>query len=190
MKKIPTIFLRDPDNLSEVTDDPHPGCEWVFEGEGIATQKYDGTCVLIDKGKYYKRQMIKTNKQGVLTVPKGFKPISHDVETDKIIGWVEVDPKAKENRWHIEALESQKLRDYLCETFELVGPKIQGNPENFQSHCLIPHYTAQVFLSVPRKYAALKEWFKDKDIEGIVFHHYDGRMAKIKKRDFGLSRKE
>ena len=25
------------------------------------------------------------------------------------------------------------------------------------------------------------------DIEGIVWHHPDGRMAKIKRRDFGLS---
>lgn len=26
------------------------------------------------------------------------------------------------------------------------------------------------------------------NIEGIVFHHPDGRMAKIKLRDFGISR--
>jgi len=36
----------------------------------------------------------------------------------------------------------------------------------------------------------LREWFKGRDIEGLVFHHPDGRMAKIKKRDFGLKRKE
>ena len=32
------------------------------------------------------------------------------------------------------------------------------------------------------------EWLKSPDI-GIVFHHPDGRMAKIKKRDFGSQRK-
>jgi hypothetical protein len=26
------------------------------------------------------------------------------------------------------------------------------------------------------------------DIEGLVFHHPDGRMAKIKLRDFGMKR--
>jgi len=35
-----------------------------------------------------------------------------------------------------------------------------------------------------------REWLKGRDIEGLVFHHPDGRMAKIKKRDFGLKRKE
>jgi hypothetical protein len=34
----------------------------------------------------------------------------------------------------------------------------------------------------------LREWLLDRDIEGLVFHHPDGRMAKIKLRDFGLKR--
>jgi len=35
----------------------------------------------------------------------------------------------------------------------------------------------------------LRDWIKPLDIEGLVFHHPDGRMAKIKKRDFGFRRK-
>jgi hypothetical protein len=42
--------------------------------------------------------------------------------------------------------------------------------------------------SAPRTFDALREYLKPQDIEGIVWHHPDGRMAKIKKRDFGLKR--
>lgn len=40
----------------------------------------------------------------------------------------------------------------------------------------------------PRDFDGLRAWLDGKDIEGIVFHHPDGRMAKIKLRDFGLRR--
>jgi len=43
-------------------------------------------------------------------------------------------------------------------------------------------------LEAPRTFNELKEWFKDQDIEGIVWHHPDGRMIKLKKRDFGYKR--
>lgn len=39
-----------------------------------------------------------------------------------------------------------------------------------------------------RTFAGIRQWLTDKGIEGLVFHHPDGRMAKIKKRAFGLSR--
>jgi hypothetical protein len=34
----------------------------------------------------------------------------------------------------------------------------------------------------------LRAWLAERDIEGLVFHHSDGRMAKIRKADFGLAR--
>jgi hypothetical protein len=40
----------------------------------------------------------------------------------------------------------------------------------------------------PRDFDGLRTWLAGKDIEGIVWHHPDGRMAKIKLRDFGLKR--
>lgn len=70
--------------------------------------------------------------------------------------------------------------------YELCGPKVQGNAEKFERHVLIPH--GREVLDAPRTYDELKAWLADKDIEGIVWHHPDGRMVKIKKRDFGLKR--
>lgn len=180
MKKIPTIFKRDPCNLSKVLDIPHPACSWVFEGEGIATRKYDGTCCLIDKGILYKRREIKKNK----SFPDNFRLVETDSITGKSVGWVPVDFETKENRWHVEAYS----QDLVDGTYELLGPKIQGNPEASPKHILLNHADALEFPDVPRTLNGLFGWLKDRDIEGIVFHHPDGRMAKIKKRDFGLKR--
>ena len=179
MKKIPTIFKRNPDNMSEILDIPHPDCQWVFEGEGVATKKYDGTCIKIENDGYFKRREIKPGKK----VPEDFIEEETDGNTGKRVGWVPVNPISKEDQWHMEAFE-EGLEDG---TYELVGPKVQGNPERSENHKLVKHSEAET-LDAPRSYTQLAEWFEDKDIEGIVFHHPDGRMAKIKKSDFGLSR--
>ena len=51
MKKIPTIFKRDFSNKGSLLNKLNPYCAWVFNGEGVATQKYDGTCVKIERNK-------------------------------------------------------------------------------------------------------------------------------------------
>lgn len=45
-----------------------------------------------------------------------------------------------------------------------------------------------VLEGVPRTFESLRDYLVGLDIEGIVFQHPDGRMAKIKNRDFGLKR--
>ena len=130
MKKIPTIFKRNPENRSELLDIPDPDCLWVFEGEGVATRKYDGTCVKIEKGSYYKRREVKPGK----SAPEKFIEEQFDETTGKRVGWILVDPNSKEDCWHIEAF-SDRLSDG---TYELVGPKVQGNPEGYGVQCS-PH---------------------------------------------------
>ena len=46
MKKIPTLFERVFQNhkLVGITEKPIPGMEWVLDGLGEATIKYDGAC--------------------------------------------------------------------------------------------------------------------------------------------------
>ncbi len=180
MKKIPTIFKRNPDNMKEILDERNPDCLWVFNNEGVATRKYDGTCVKIKNDEYLKRREIKKGKK----VPEFFIEEQFDPNTGKRTGWVPVDPKDKGDKWHIEAFDLS-LSDG---TYELVGPKVQGNPEKHAIHTLIAHATATKYTDVPRTLEGIREWLQDKDIEGIVFHHPDGRMGKIKKRDFGLKR--
>lgn len=168
--------------MKEILDEPHPDCIWVFNGEGIATKKYDGTCVKLENGRYYKRREIKKGKQ---VLPK-FIEEQFDEVTGKRVGWIEIEPTEKENKWHMEAFDPI-LQDG---TYELLGPKIQGNPENAPRHMLLKHTAALQYPDAPRTFYELFDWFKDKNIEGLVFHHPDGRMGKIKKKDFGLRRLE
>ena len=72
-------------------------------------------------------------------------------------------------------------------TYEACGPKIATrlglNTEGFDRHVLIPH-GKDVLEDCPRTFGPLMEYLRDKSIEGIVWHHPDGRMVKIKKPDF------
>jgi len=45
-----------------------------------------------------------------------------------------------------------------------------------------------VLADAPRTFDAVREYLRSRDIEGIVWHHADGRMVKIKGKDFGLRR--
>jgi hypothetical protein len=181
MKKIPTLFERD---WSRVTPEVHPGCEWVLAGEGVATRKLDGTCCMVRGGSLYKRREVRKGEKP----PPLFEQADYDEETGKTVGWVPCDI-GSDDRWHMEAFEaSPGLPDG---TYELIGPKVQGNPEGAGKHLLIPHGLNPVtggYTQCPRTFEGLRDWLADKDIEGIVFHHPDGRMAKIKLRDFGLKR--
>lgn len=183
MRKIPTIFERDWDgDRSRVLDKPVAGCEWVFAGEGVATRKYDGTSCLVKDGKLYRRHAVKAGQPE----PPG---IFVEQDGDKTILWVEVgeDPGDK---WHREAFELtvSKLDGIFDGTYELVGPKVQGNPEGYAEHSLVRHADAEVLEGIVLTFNGLREVLAIHNIEGIVFHHPDGRMAKIKARDYGIKR--
>ena len=176
--------MRDPDNMDILTDIVNPECQWVLDGEGLATMKYDGTCCAFIDGVYYKRRMVKKGKKP----PDDFIPCSTDPNTGKTFGWIPVDANDPSNKYHIEAL-GRHLGHPKDGTYELVGPMIQSNLEKYPRHTLVPHSLAIIISDFPREKEAMIKIFKTMDIEGIVFHHKDGRMAKIKKGDFGLSRK-
>ena len=179
MKKIPTIFKRNPEKMSELLDEPHPDCDWVFAGEGKATRKYDGTCCMVRDGKLYKRREVKKGKPE----PEGFELAEHDQNTGKKVGWMVA---TDEDKWHAEAWASCDAKKEG--TYELLGPKIQGNPEDAPLHTLFAHADADVYERVPIDIDGIRIWMESKNIEGLVWHHPDGRMAKIKKKDLGLKR--
>jgi hypothetical protein len=189
MKKMPTIFQRDwSGDRSRVVDTPHPDCAWVFAGEGKATMKLDGTCCLVKDDKLFKRREVKSGRPA----PAGFVLADTDAVTGTMIGWVPVGV-GPEDRYHREAFddltENRTVLDIPEGTYELLGPNIQGNPENFKRHILYKHASAPVFApDPPTSFKDLQQWMIGEDIEGIVWHHPDGRMAKIKLYDFGLDR--
>jgi len=182
MKKIISLFQRNYDGDRLVRDEIVPGAEWVVAGEGIATRKFDGTCCMVRDGKLYKRYDAKRGK----TPPPDFEAAQdYDEITGHMPGWVPVGD-GPEDRWHREAFNAYGSK-YVDGTYELCGPKVQGNAEGLLGHELIAH--GGVSLDAPRTFAALREYLAANDVEGIVWHHQDGRMVKIKAKDFGLKRR-
>ncbi len=188
MRKIISLFQRNYDGDRLVRDEIVPGAEWVVAGEGIATRKMDGTCCMIRGGKLFKRYDVKKGR----AVPPGFEPAQEpDETTGHWPGWLPVGD-GPEDEWHREAMQfwidsKHPIQDG---TYELVGPKIQGNPEAWHRHGLIYHNGVGLILSVqpPRTFEGIKDYLSDGLIEGIVWHHPDGRMVKIKAKDFGIRR--
>jgi hypothetical protein len=62
MKKIKTVFKIDREAGSMATSTPVEKSMWVVEGEGVATVKFDGSSVLIEDGKIFKRMDRKLTK--------------------------------------------------------------------------------------------------------------------------------
>jgi hypothetical protein len=112
----------------------------------------------------------------------------HDQTTGKRPGWEPIDQSPFRGSFG----EANAVHPNEPGTYELCGPKINGNPEGFTLHRLIRHADAETFGASGRTRAAADVrnlvialgqpsaggW------EGIVWHHPDGRMAKLKARDF------
>ena len=182
MKKIISLYQRNYDGDRFVREEVVPGAEWVLAGEGIATAKLDGTCCMIRGGVLFKRYDAKAGR----TPPAGFEPAQEpDPKTGHWPGWLPVGD-GPDDRWHREAFNRQGF-PRKDGTYELVGPKVQGNPERLEGHWLLPH-GGRLLDCVPRTFDGLRAYLAANDIEGIVWHHEDGRMVKIKGKDFGLKR--
>lgn len=184
MKKISTLFKKDPNDLGRVIPEVNPENNWVMEGKGIPTRKFDGTAAAIINGALYKRYDVKKGR----AVPDNAIPCQ---DPDPITGhwphWVPCDPFKAEDKFFFEGWRNSK---YLTDgTYELVGPKVQGNPERFDIHYLIPHGKHLIDSLKSLAFHEIKAFLETHDIEGIVFHHVsDGRMCKIRKSDFGIKR--
>lgn len=185
MQKIPTMFVRDELTTGHpITDEWKPECIWVRQGEGVPTAKLDGTNIRIESGQLFKRQ----------------KPKERDYDD---AAYVPCDRANPADRWAWEAFDS--ACSFLIGPvrippddgiYELIGPKIQGNPHQQPTHLLVrvvpPALSLQLMaVEPPRTWEGIRRYFAGDagvafEFEGIVFHHPDGRMAKIKRRDFGL----
>lgn len=49
---------------------------------------------------------------------------------------------------------------------------------------MVAHKDADQYPDFPRTFEAIKERLYAEKIEGVVWHHPDGRMVKIKRKDF------
>ena len=161
------------------------GMDWVFEDDSVmAIEKLNGTNVSI---------MI---EEGTVT---------------QVYNRRERIPFITKNKpWIIKGILNSKEKGYLeflgdGQFFgELIGPKINGNPYKLDNHLWIPfdgfcqkHLKYKCWGKYPKDFNSISEWFKelmplytsmkgDREgfVEGIVFTHPDGRMAKLRKDMF------
>lgn len=186
MKKISTLYKKDPADLSRVINEVNPENSWVFTDHGVkAIRKWDGTACAVIGGELYKRYDVKKGK----SVPDGAIPCQ---EPDSVTGhwphWVKCDRNNPADQYHFEGFE-----DFggipADGTYELCGPKVQGNPEGFYAHTLVSHNLPNLCLyKQDLNFECLRDLIDRLPYEGMVFHHPDGRMCKLRKSDFGFKR--
>ena len=184
MKKIISLFQRNYDGDRLVRDELVSGAEWVVAGEGVATTKRDGTACLIKDGLLYRRYDAKCGKRPPPNFAAAQEP---DPVTGHWPGWIPVDDSPA-NQWHLEAFGNGL--NWPNGTYELLGPKIQGNPEQFRQHVLVPHGSDRLW-GCPRDFDGIKAYLTLHTIEGIVWwrehSNPESDLVKIKRRDFGLA---
>ena len=193
MKKIATLFIRNRETW-QVEPEVTPGCEWVLRGEGRPTRKVDGTAMLIRSGQCYKRREVKPGRER----PPHFVHVETDDTTSREIGWVPIKPADPGDRYFAEGIKN--AREAITPTadgatYELVGPKVQRNTEGLERHEIVAHESRELHLDAKAigidglrasdAFHALDNYLRKTPHEGIVWHHPDGRRAKIKRRDFG-----
>jgi hypothetical protein len=184
VKKIPTLFVRDPDGRRFVLNEVTPGCEWVLAGEGVATRKYDGTCGLIRRDglavKGFARREVKPGKEP----PPNWFEVDHDETTGKRVGWEPIGQSSFVKFFEEAVRNMAEAGEPLVPgTYELIGPKINGNSDEWDMHWLVEHATAVALPNCPTDFDELRETLHSLPWEGVVWHHPDGRMAKLKRRD-------
>ena len=191
MRKIPTLFERDfSGGSAKATPVVTKGFEWVLEGEGVATIKFDGSCCAIIDGEFYRRYDAKHGKP----VPEG--AIKCQEEADPITGhlpcWIKCDRFNPADKWLWSAFDVlvSTLPQYpndvktLDGTYEAIGLHFQSNPYNLKRDILVRH--GENVVDIPRSFEGIREWLENHEEEGIVFWKDNKPQCKIKRSDFGI----
>lgn len=198
MRKIPCMFEIDPVS-HEATDNINPKAMFIFDHpEARPTFKKDGTAVRFDEaGKWWVRRMVKKNKPA----PEGFAPVETDPNTGNTFGWEPVENSgfAKAHRVAMRHAEAEGTV-FKPGTFEMVGPKINGNPERVGHHTIMVHGAETVtdfptIAEMAEHMDDMKEFmkpffedFKARGIEGVVWWIMDNGeerpAVKMRCKDF------
>jgi len=175
MKKIPTVFERDWEGDKALVTRK---ILVSIPAGAVATRKRDGMACMVRGGSLFKRHDVKAGK----VPPAGFEPceVNPDAETGHWPGWIAV-RDAPENK-HLLSVSAPSADG----TYEFCGPKVQGNPEGLSEHRFFAH-GGEVLGVVPVDFDGLKSYLAEHAVEGIVWWQANKPLAKIKRRNFGLS---
>lgn len=192
MPKLESPFVREMiDGKYVVTDKIAEGYEWVFEDDSVkCVEKLDGTncSVVIENGKI---TSIWNRKEHIPFFNKNKIHITEAVLNSY-------------GKGHLHLPDGQHFG-------EAIGPKINGNPYNLQTHLWLPfdtyckdHLAYKSWGKYPKDFETMQKWIVDDlmplysyringrewsgkhFVEGVVFYHPDGRMSKLRKDMFPL----
>lgn len=194
--KLESVFVREKteDGLFLVTDEIKPGYEWVFEDESVrAVEKIDGENIAVTFSDDGAVSNIFT-REGNIAEPF----------TDKRMAYIVKGVVESHRRGWIDKLSEKQIH-----YGELIGPTVQDNPYNVDTHLWIPfeyaynnfHYES--WGEYPQEFDDISYWFEDgllplvhsqlhnksinendAYVEGVVFTHPDGRKAKLRRDMF------
>lgn len=182
--------------------------EWVFVDGVKAVDKVDGTniCVHILNGEIVAVDNRTNRKESLLKVTNGgWEAMCLDGIADAVNrGWLK-DPASLLLPMQILRGERGPSTDLVSVYGELIGPRVNGNRHGLSRHMFVPfrylletcHWKSWSGNNHPKTFESIREWFRDlpslfnqrmklPDVqaEGLVFHHPDGRMAKLRRDMF------
>lgn len=186
IKKMPALFVID--RLAHhATTEVNDKAAWIFEEESRPTYKRDGSSITVtENGEVFARRMVKKGKQA----PNGFILAETDSFTGHSFG---LEPVAQSGFYKMFK-EAQGNQQLAPGTYELCGPKINGNPESLEAPHLYAHGSDEANdlpdmrnVSKEEAYKTLETIFADykaRGIEGIVWWGANGKRAKLRVKDF------
>lgn len=199
MQKLPMLFKRS-GGKGYAAEEINPAAQWVTEIPTIPVRKWDGTCMMFDGEQWFSRRQVgfECRLDGIPN--PDFIPVEYDENTRKTFGWEPVEKSSFIKLWRL-AIEEKPYHctlfdcddDYEPGTYELIGPKVNGNPENLSQHRLMSHKESPIVANIsvfePHEltYNNLYNAFMSIPFEGVVFYSQDGRMAKLRRKDFDYS---
>jgi hypothetical protein len=185
--KLESPFVRkiDVNGNYTVVEEVSPGYEWVFNDPTVkAVEKLHGTNVSV---------VIENGVVSSIWNRTGRVPFFNKGKNFIVQGLLE-----SYERGYLDLEDGQHFG-------ELVGPKLHGNPYGLKEHLWLPFKTYSwnrlAYTSwgkYPKDFASVCEWigsnlmplfslrmngkdFPNPFVEGVVFTHPDGRMAKLRK---------
>lgn len=196
MRKLPTIFPKDPKDLGRVIDGP------IIEGIDHFKLKIDGTACMIKHGRPYCRYDAKlfkrthravtfyTKEEVQAKLPEGAIPCQ---EPDELSGhwphWIPVLENNPSQKYILEGFNNlEKKQDG---TYECIGPKLQGNPHGEDCHIWIPHFHDNLIFGISivdydTAFEFLEGVLEFLSFEGLVAYNESNKpIGKIRRSDFG-----
>lgn len=197
MKKIPTLFAKDPSDLGRVIKSnpifPIQELQFRIKVDGTSCYFLNGIPYVRYDAKLIKRKREKvvkvlTKEEVSLTLPDGAIPCQ---EPDENSGhWPHWIPLLDQPEYHGQRKGYELSKPTQDGSYECIGPSINNNPHGEEYHFWVYHGSDKLLvdlkLSNSNCFYELKEFLKDFPYEGLVAYKDGIPVAKIRRCDYGL----